>query len=336
MKKLSLLLIVMMSFARIGFGQEVPMSPKIIEAQPVQMESMDKSIGNVPKCFCCNEKIFQIPKPPITGSDKICKDSKNVFSTIGCEGAAINWSTIPVGINFTGQGTSQIVIDYSSVPSTSSVIVITVEIKCGNKSIKNSIKVPVCKPVEVNITKGEDAMIHCLNTEASINYGNYNANMASNWTYGGTPGITSSVLKFDLSSIPTGATIISATLILKEFCNAGSGGTNLYSNSTKPNALTIERVTTAWSESSVTCDSKLATVSAGSISLPSVQGSWSPGTDNPILNVTAMIQAMLSNNQGFMIRLSDQNAGNYYRARSFGSFNNSNPALRPVLSIVYQ
>jgi Tfp pilus assembly protein PilX len=336
MKKLSLLLFAMMFLVQIGFGQEVPKSPKIIDSQPAQMETMDKSIGNVPKCFCCNEKIFQIPKPPITGTDKICKDSKNVFNTIGCEGAIINWSTNPAGINFSGQGTSQIIIDYSSVPSTAFVIVITVEIKCGNKSIKNSMKVSVCKPVEVNITKGEDALIHCLNTQASINYGNYNANMASNWTYDGTPGITSSVLKFDLSSVPTNATIISATLILKEFCNAGSGGTNLYSNSTKPNALTIERVTTAWSEGSVTCDSKLATVSAGSITLPSVQGTWSVGTDNPILNVTAMVQAMLSNNQGFIIRLSDQNAGNYYRARSFGSFNNTNPSLRPVLSIVYQ
>jgi hypothetical protein len=335
MKKLSLLLIVLMSFVRIGFGQEAPMTPKIIDAQPAQMEAMEKSIGNVPKCFCCNEKIFQIPKPPITGTDKICKDSKNTFNTIGCEGAAINWSTNPAGINFTGQGTSQIVLDYSSVPSNASVVVITVEIKCGNKSIKNSIKVATCKPIEVKITKGEDAMIHCLSAQAGNNFGTYDSNPASNWTYNSTPGLTSSVLKFDLSSIPANATIISATLSLKEFCNASSGGTNMYANSTKPSNLTIERVTGTWSESSVTCNSKPATTTSGSISLASPIG-WTSGSDNLAIPVATMVQAMLANNQGFMIRLTDQNPANYYRARSFGSFNNSNSSLRPVLTIVYQ
>lgn len=338
MKKLSLLLIVMMCFVRIGFGQDVPVSPKMTEPQPVQipMEIMEKSIGNVPKCFCCNEKIFQLPKPIITGSDKICKDSKNVFSTISCEGAVINWSTNPAGINFTGQGTSQIVLDYSSVPSNASLIVITVEIKCGNKSIKNSIKVATCKPVEVKITKGEDALIHCLSSEVNNNYGSATSNLASNWTFNSTPGIVSFVLKFDLSSIPLNATITSATLNLKEFSAASNGGNNLYLNSTKPTGLTVERVTGSWSESSVTCNSKPATTTAGSITLPSVGTPWSQGTDNPSFGVAAMVQAMLLNNQGFMIRLTDQNAANYYRARSFGSFNNTNLSLRPVLTIVYQ
>ena len=337
MKKVSLLLIVMMSFVRIGFGQEVPVSPKVIDVRPVLSDGSEKPIGNIPKCFCCNEKIFQLPKPSITGSDKICKDSKNVFSTITCEGAAINWSTNPAGINFTGQGTSQIVIDYSSVPSNASVVLITVEIKCGNKTVKNSIKVATCKPIETRITKGEDALIHCLNSEVNNNYGSATSNLASNWTFNSTPGIVSFVLKFDLSSIPANAVITSATLTLKEFSAASNGGNNLYLNSTKPTDLTVERVTGTWSESSVNCNSKPTTTATGSINLPSVQGSsWSPDTDNPSFGVAAMVQAMLSNNQGFMIRLTDQNAANYYRARSFGSFNNSNPALRPVLTIGYQ
>lgn len=325
-----------MCFVRIGLGQVPQQTPRTVEEQSTQMETIDKSISNVPKCFCCSEKIFQLPKPSITGSDKICKDSKNVFNTISCEGATINWSTNPMGINFMGQGTSQIVLDYSSVPATTSAIIITVEVKCGNKSVKNSIKVVVCKSTEVRITKGEDALIHCLNSQANTNLGTFNANMASNWTYNGTSAITSSVLKFDLNAIPANATILSATLILKEFCNASMGGTNLYSLSTKANDLTIERVTTVWAENSVTCSSNLATVTTGSISLPSVQGSWTVGSDNPVLNVTTMVQAMLSNNQGFMIRLTDKNSANYYRARSFGSFDNSNPSLRPVLLIVYQ
>ena len=326
----------MLCFVKFGFGQaqELPMSPRPVNQSDL-IEASEKSIGNVPKCFCCNEKIFQMPTPPITGSDKICKDSKNTFNTIGCEGAAITWGTNPAGISFTGQGTSQIVIDYSSVPSTASAIVLTVEIKCGNKFVKNSIKVATCKPVEVKITKGEDAMIHCLASEANNNNGNFNANMASNWTYKSLPGLTSSILKFDLSAIPTTAIITSATLILKEFCNPSMGGTGLYSNSTSSNELTIERVTGPWTEGAVTCNVRPTTTTVGSITLPSVQGSWTAGSDNISRDVTAMVIAMLSNNQGFMIRLTDQNANNPYRARSFGSFNNSNPALRPVLILVY-
>ena len=339
MKKLSLLLIAMMCFVKFGFGQtqELPMSPRPVNQSDL-IEASEKSIGNVPKCFCCNEKIFQMPTPPITGTDKICKDGKNVFNTIGCEGAAITWSTNPAGINFTGQGTSQIVIDYSSVPSTASAIVLTVEIKCGNKFVKNSIKVATCKPIEVKITKGEDALIHCLASQANINYGNFNANMASNWTYGSSPALISFVLKFDLSAIPTNAIITKATLILKEYCNPSMGGIGLYLNSTSPNDLTIERVTGPWTEGAATCNVRPTTTPSGSITLQSVQSSWTAGSDNIAISnpaIAAMVQAMLQNNQGFMIRLTDQNANNPYRARSFGSFNNSNPALRPVLILVY-
>ena len=326
-----------MCFVRIGFGQtqELPMSPRPIN-QSAMIDASDKSVSNVPKCFCCNEKIFQMPTPLITGTDKICKDSKNVFNTIGCEGAAITWSTNPAGINFTGQGTSQIVIDYSSVPSTASAIVLMVEIKCGNKFVKNSIKVATCKHVEVKITKGEDALIHCLASQANINYGNFDANMASNWTFKGPSALISSVLKFDLSGIPTNATIISATLLLKEYCNPSMGGTNLYSDSDNPNDLTIERITGAWTEGAATCNVRPTTTTSGSITLPSVQGSWTAGSDNPAIPVGAMVTAMLQNNQGFLIRLTDPNVNKQYRARSFGSFNNSNPALRPVLLVVYQ
>ena len=84
-----------------------------------------------------------------------------------------------------------------------------------------------------------------------------------------------------------------------------------------------------------TCNVRPTTTPSGSITLQSVQSSWTAGSDNIAQDVKLMVQAMLQNNQGFMIRLTDQNVNNPYRARSFGSFNNSNPTLRPVLLVEY-
>jgi hypothetical protein len=148
---------------------------------------------------------------------------------------------------FTGQGTSQIQIDYSTVPTGTSSVAICVEIKCGNRSTKNCIKVAVCKPQPVTeeFMKGEDALLHFLPASCSTNYGAQKANMISNWTYQGTPAIVSAVIKFSLPSIPA-ANVTYAELRLTEYVELPQTHATLYGTSpgveTTQSALWIKRI----------------------------------------------------------------------------------------------
>ncbi len=94
-------------------------------------------VTQVPQdCFCCNDKIYNLPvKPPITGSNILSCDSATKFTTLNCPGATITWSVSP-SVPFTGQGTSTITI---TGPYYYSSYTITVQIKCGNKVVTNQV-----------------------------------------------------------------------------------------------------------------------------------------------------------------------------------------------------
>jgi hypothetical protein len=329
MKKLSLLLIVMMSFVRIGFGQEA------------QVAAEDKAIGNVPKCFCCSEKIYKMPKPSIKGTDKICKDSKNIFNTNDCDGAKINWSLYPASISFSGQGTSQIVLDYASIPSGTPFVVITLEFTCGSKSVKNILKVPVCTvPVKLVIKEGEDAMIHQLASQQSRNFANFESNAITNWTYDGTPAVTYSLIKFNLPAGLTANDIITAKLVLTEHVAQNNGGRSLQYGATvnQSTAFEVKRVTSPWSASNVNWTNQPGTTGAVTVIAYPTGGTntdiaESPGSSGSV-DVTQFVKAMLApnTNNGFMLRWTDNNTNLNYRSRWFGSFDG--PAnKRPVLII---
>ena len=68
---------------------------------------------------------------------------------------------------------------------------------------------------------GKDAEISDNN--ASTNYGANNSFFSDRWTCGGNPCTARSVIQFDLSSIPQGSTINSATLSLYANPNASAG-----------------------------------------------------------------------------------------------------------------
>jgi hypothetical protein len=330
MKKLSLLLIVMMSFVRIGFGQDA------------QVAAEDKAIGNVPKCFCCSEKIYKMPKPSIKGTDKICKDSKNVFNTTDCDGAKINWSLYPASVSFSGQGTSQITLDYASVPSGTPFVVITLELICGGKSVKNILKVPVCQiPVKLVIKEGEDAIIHQLASEQNISHGAFVSNSITNWTYGNTPAVTYSLIKFNLAGL-TASDILSAKLVLTEFIAPSNGNHALQYGPavSQPTDFEVRRVTSPWSASNVNWTNQPGATGAVTVIAYPTGGTntdiaESPGSSGSVV-VTQLVKDMLTSpntNNGFMLRWKDNNTNLKYRSRWFGSFECPDPTKRPVLII---
>jgi hypothetical protein len=133
----------MATFAQTPEVQNLELT-KVNKLQGVQ----DGSVSNIPECFCCDNKIFNLPqKPPIIGPQSVSCDSIPKYSTIACPGASISWSISP-SIPFTGQGTSMISLTPPVAPG---AYTITLTIRCGNKVVTNSMQIKVegvknCKP----------------------------------------------------------------------------------------------------------------------------------------------------------------------------------------------
>src|ERR1041385_6955140 len=98
---------------------------------------------------------------------------------------------------------------------------------------------------------GQDAPIYTH--YASTNLGSDPELNAEAWTYQGTPGVGRSLINFDLSSIPSGATINSATLTLYNNPQSSNGLQNgQHSQLSGSDAAWLQRVTSTWAENTVT------------------------------------------------------------------------------------
>ncbi len=152
---------------------------------------------------------------------------------------------------------------------------------------------------------------------------------ANAWSSGGSF-IERSLIRFDLSSIPSGSTIISATLSL--YANPTSGHTQHHSSLSGPNTCLLKRVITDWSESLVTWSNQPSTTSQNLVVIPQ---STSSLQDYPNIDVTALITDMLENpDSSFGMMLQLQTEVNY-RSMIFASSDNANGAIRPKLEVVY-
>ena len=125
-------------------------------------------------------------------------------------------------------------------------------------------------------------------------------------------------VKFDLSSLPAGATIESATIQMV-------GGPTTISST----PVTARRVTSSWSESTMTYNSRPSTSSSGVVTGASVA---SGGTEVLTLDVTAMVAARgtatIAN--GWELRPNGTNDSWWYSSE-WGT-----AAQRPTLTVVYR
>lgn len=85
-------------------------------------------------------------------------------------------------------------------------------------------QVDSCQVMQPNADAGKDAMLHGLASVQNDNFGSSEQFPASTWTFAGDEGTIRSVIDFDLSAIPQGATITSADLTLFAWDNAGGLG----------------------------------------------------------------------------------------------------------------
>ncbi len=179
--------------------------------------------------------------------------------------------------------------------------------------ITYSIPGPIVNSISLqpDAAAGKDAVLHGLASNANINYGNNVQFIASAWTFSSVPGVVRSVIQFDFTSIPSNATITSAKLSL--YASDGSGGSPQHSTLSGPNDAWLERVTSSWSESTVTWNTQPTTTTQNRVSLPS---SISPTEDYLNIDVTTLVQDMTNTgSSSTSIDISNSEVGVNYQLR---------------------
>jgi len=153
---------------------------------------------------------------------------------------------------------------------------------------------------------------------------------AAAWTDNGAPVIIRGAFKFDLSSIPANATIISAKLSLYSIPDPTNGDL-VHANSGTNNAMYIRRITSGWDGDTSFWQTQPTTTTSNQILIAH--------TDQPFLDLTdidvkTLINDMrASNNYGFMLTLQNETI---YTIRQFCSSFHADATKHPKLVIVYQ
>ena len=171
---------------------------------------------------------------------------------------------------------------------------------------------------------GDDAIVS--QNRPSQTHGNYLAFLAQAWTFQGIPGITRSVIRFDLSSIPDGATILEANLSLYFADDSPDEG------HTGNNAAYLRRVTSDWDENGVTWNNQPSYTTNNQVYLPE---STTGNQDYENINVTSLMKDILddpSENNGLIFMLENEDP---LTSMLFYSSDGPYPALRPRLEITY-
>jgi hypothetical protein len=200
--------------------------------------------------------------------------------------------------------------------------------------------VPVHKPVTISLQgrdKCQDGHVWSLKPDQVR--GDYYFFNAMAWTWDGEFGVTRSFVKFDLSQIPANARIVSASLSLyqnQDVINNSSLKDFKHSQLSGSNACLLQRITSPWSESSISWNTQPTTTTQNQVMVPA---STDPVQDYT-LDVTTIVREMVTpgaTNYGFMLRLVDEMN---YRCVMFASMDSkapvmNDPSVFPRLDITY-
>jgi hypothetical protein len=182
--------------------------------------------------------------------------------------------------------------------------------------------------------EGKDAIVSSYYPEHNFGNGLSLNAMISNIDR--IPYVERAYIDFDLSSIPTGASILNAELKLYADTVLMTGGYTGHSTSSagsfETNEWVVETITSPWEENSITWFNIPSTDISSKIAC-------APATtffQNYTINVTDHIAQQFryrGSSYGFLIKLKDENGS---RKISFCSSDYAYPKLRPELMVVYQ
>ena len=181
-----------------------------------------------------------------------------------------------------------------------------------------------CIILQPGSDEGQDAEL--WNIESGTNYGDWPELKANAWTWGGIEGKQRAIFKFDLTTLPEGAIVDSATLSLY----AVESPSDQYHYGA--NKSVIRRVTTNWNEYSVTWNSQPNTTALNQIILPNSTSAYQDYLNIDVTNLLNDMVADPTHSYGFMLRLGKERK---YRRMTFASSDYSNPDRHPKLEICY-
>lgn len=150
------------------------------------------------------------------------------------------------------------------------------------------------------------------------------------WTINSVPVFYRSLLKFDLSSIPTNAIIQSAYLSLY-YAPQNNINNGQHSSLTHSNESVLQRVTADWVKTTVTWNNQPPATAQNQVILPQ---STSGTQDYLNMDVTTLIQAMAlpASNYGFLLKLSNEA---YYARLLLAAGDYPDAGKHPQLTVTY-
>ena len=152
------------------------------------------------------------------------------------------------------------------------------------------------------------------------------------WTVNSLPLTIRGAVKFDLSSIPSNATIISANLYLYSYPPPSLNGNFVDANYGTNNTLIVQQILTNWSVATTNWFNQPVTSSTNQIVVPSTTQSLLDLN----LDVTSMVSSMVAGNANYGFFLKVQNEVIYTSRIFVASYNTIYAAKRPKLVVVYQ
>ena len=151
--------------------------------------------------------------------------------------------------------------------------------------------------------------------------------MACAWTFGGEFGIGRTLIRFDLSQIPSGAQILDARLTL--FYDPEVAFGEQYGE----NASYLEKIIQDWNEMTVTWSTKPLSTGAGAVFIPKTQSSDQDITDVNIAGFVSEWVLHPETNFGFSFRMANEIE---YCCLVCSSSDNPIAAKRPKLVVTYR